>query len=126
MKNVLLESKDFNVASLNFVLGDSKENWIFGNINRLNPMESRQYLFSLTPRTEIKLDPTLAKSVSAIGKLDIVWLSGIGEKGHIQTSKLERTVTINFFLYYLAYIYIWILFSNKILFFVFRHQVVIM
>jgi len=33
----------------------------------------------------------LTKSISAIGKLDIVWLSGIGEKGHIQTSQLERT-----------------------------------
>jgi len=28
--------------------------------------------------------------VTAIGKLDIVWKSGIGEVGHLQTSQLER------------------------------------
>jgi len=30
------------------------------------------------------------RHLTAIGKLDIIWLSGYGERGHLQTSQLER------------------------------------
>ena len=92
LKNVNLESNDFEVSSLNFMQNDSSEKWIFGQVNRLNTMESRQYLFMLKPKEEARINPALIKAITTIGKLDIVWLSGIGEKGHIQTSQLERTV----------------------------------
>ncbi|KAH9388713.1 Trafficking protein particle complex subunit 13 [Tyrophagus putrescentiae] len=93
LKNVNLESNDFEVSSLNFMQNDSSEKWIFGQVNRLNTMESRQYLFMLKPKEEARINPALIKAITTIGKLDIVWLSGIGEKGHIQTSQLERTTS---------------------------------
>lgn len=94
LKSVKLESADFEVSSLNFLksTNEQEEQWIFGKVNRLDPNESRQYLFTLRPKSEIRLIPSAIKSISAIGKLDIVWISGIGERGHIQTSQLERTV----------------------------------
>ncbi|KAI2801017.1 hypothetical protein RDWZM_003932 [Blomia tropicalis] len=93
LKSVKLESADFEVSSLNFLksTNEQEEQWIFGKVNRLDPNESRQYLFTLRPKSEIRLIPSAIKSISAIGKLDIVWISGIGERGHIQTSQLERT-----------------------------------
>lgn len=92
LKSVNLESNDFEVSSLNFMQNDTSEKWVFGPVNRLDTMESRQYLFMLKPKQEARLNPALIKAITSIGKLDIVWLSGIGEKGHIQTSQLERTV----------------------------------
>lgn len=84
-------SEHFNVKAMNTIIGeDGKEEWVFGKINRFNQLESRQYLFCLTPKPDINWD--VLKSVTAIGKLDIVWISGIGEKGHLQTSQLERMV----------------------------------
>lgn len=91
LQSVNLESNDFEVSSLNFMQNDP-EKWIFGPVNRLNTMESRQYLFMLKPKQNARLNPALIKAITSIGKLDIVWVSGIGEKGHIQTSQLERTV----------------------------------
>lgn len=94
LKSVSLDSNDFEVTPLNFTMEEpNSEKWIFGDVNRLNTMESRQYLFILKPTPEARLNPTLIKAITSIGKLDIVWLSGIGEKGHIQTSQLERTVS---------------------------------
>lgn len=94
LRTIVFDSANFDVASLNFNL-DVKDQWIFGATNRLNPNESRQYLFVLTPKKEIRSNASLLKSINVIGKLDIIWYSGIGEKGHIQTSQLEKSV--NFF-----------------------------
>lgn len=66
------------------------EQWVFGPVNRFQPNEFRQYLFCLSPKEEIKANFKLLKSVTVIGKLDIVWMSGIGCNGHLQTSLLER------------------------------------
>ncbi|KAH9521307.1 Trafficking protein particle complex subunit 13 [Dermatophagoides farinae] len=93
LKSVQFDSVNFDVTSLNFNL-ECKDQWIFGEINRLNPNELRQYLFVLTPKKDIRFNPSILKSVNTIGKLDIIWYSGIGEKGHIQTSQLERNATV--------------------------------
>jgi len=45
LSNVQLDSSDFEVISLNYVLNAPTKRWIFGDVNRLNQMESRQYLF---------------------------------------------------------------------------------
>ncbi|XP_015785866.1 trafficking protein particle complex subunit 13 [Tetranychus urticae] len=91
LERVTLEpSQYFNVKGLNKVTIDGEEQWVFGKINRFNPMESRQYLFCLTPKPEVKANLKLLRSVTVIGRLDIVWISGIAVPGHLQTSPLER------------------------------------
>lgn len=70
--------------------GHEGQEWVFGPINRFQPNEFRQYLFCLSPKDEIKNNFKLLKTVTIIGKLDIVWMSGIGCNGHLQTSQLER------------------------------------
>lgn len=92
LENVLFDSANYEVTSLNYDLVDADKKWIFGQGNRLNSMELRQYLFLLEPKKEIRFNSAALKSISTIGKLDIVWISGIGERGHIQTSQLEKSV----------------------------------
>ena len=69
---------------------ENTEQWVFGPVNRFQPNEFRQYLFCLSPKEGIRTNFKLLKSVTVIGKLDIVWMSGIGCNGHLQTSQLER------------------------------------
>lgn len=92
-------SSQFQVAALNQdAAGDS----IFGEVNLLNPQDSRQYLFSLTPKSRPQnslnsQEPVKTKSsrgVTSIGKLDIIWRSSVGEKGRLQTSQLERVAPV--------------------------------
>lgn len=99
LEKVALEpSPYFNVCQLNSC-SDSQS--IFGQVNFLNPHDTRQYLFSLSPRTSPETGETPADStathperrrsgVTSIGKLDIVWRSAMGERGRLQTSQLER------------------------------------
>ena len=86
-------SPHFQVTPLN--QNDSGES-IFGQVNLLNPQDSRQYLFSLTPKNRAPQESKLkgTKPPIAIGKLDIIWKSAIGEKGRLQTSQLERVATV--------------------------------
>lgn len=65
---------------------------MFGEVNCLNPLDSRQYLFCLTPKPESQLNVKFFKGITSIGKLDIVWRTSMGEKGRLQTSQLERMV----------------------------------
>lgn len=75
----------FDVKAMNKItLESGEEQWVFGPINRFNPNEFRQYLFCLTPKDHVKRDVKLLKSVTVIGKLDIIWTSGIGCRGHLQ------------------------------------------
>lgn len=92
MDSVKLEpSQYFDVTPMNTVADeDGGERWVFGKINRFNPNEFRQYLFCLTPKQDVLSNVKLLKSVTVIGKLDIVWTSGVGCNGHLQTSQLER------------------------------------
>ncbi|KAL3211298.1 hypothetical protein MRX96_036527 [Rhipicephalus microplus] len=95
LEKVALEpSPYFNVCQLN-TCGDSQS--VFGLVNFLNPHDTRQYLFSLSPRmpssetSEPVAQPEKRRSgVTSIGKLDIVWRSAMGERGRLQTSQLER------------------------------------
>ncbi|CAJ0642042.1 14680_t:CDS:2 [Entrophospora sp. SA101] len=66
----------------------SKRNIIFGDGSYLNPQDIRQYLYMLTPKPTI--DDKTARSTTALGKLDIVWRSNLGETGRLQTSQLAR------------------------------------
>ncbi|OQR68923.1 UPF0533 protein C5orf44-like [Tropilaelaps mercedesae] len=83
-------SPQFQVTALNQT--DSGES-IFGDVNLINSHDSRQYLFSLKPKSRsLQESKKGARALSAIGKLDIIWKSALGEKGRLQTSQLERTL----------------------------------
>uniref|UniRef100_A0A2P2I030 Trafficking protein particle complex subunit 13-like n=1 Tax=Hirondellea gigas TaxID=1518452 RepID=A0A2P2I030_9CRUS len=76
---------------------------VFGNINVLNPHDTRQYLYCLTPKPGTNINRINSnKEVGAasvppppntIGKLDIVWRSNMGDKGRLQTSQFVRSNT---------------------------------
>lgn len=94
LEKVALEpSPHFNVCQLNS-WGDAQS--IFGQVNFLNPHDTRQYLFSLSPKpadiggSAASEKPRSRSGVTSIGKLDIVWRSVMGERGRLQTSQLER------------------------------------
>ena len=96
-KVALDPSPMFTVMPLNHVPSsgalDEKENekrLIFGQVNYLQPQDSRQYLFCLTPRNELKLTYKQLKGTTNIGKLDIIWRTNLGDRGRLQTSQLQR------------------------------------
>lgn len=61
----------------------------------LNSMDTRQYLYCLTPKPELYEENKVLKGVTNIGKLDIVWKTNLGEKGRLQTSQLLRVVSFS-------------------------------
>jgi len=63
---------------------------VFGRVNYLQPQDSRQYLFCLTPRSDLKLTYKQLKGTTNIGKLDIIWRTNLGDRGRLQTSQLQR------------------------------------
>ena len=65
---------------------------VFGKVNYLNPMDTRQYLYFLTPKPDLLREVKVLKGVTNIGKLDIVWKTNLGERGRLQTSQLQRVV----------------------------------
>ncbi|KAI9255737.1 hypothetical protein BDA99DRAFT_427555, partial [Phascolomyces articulosus] len=84
-------SEHFDFQDLNTIirLANDKNNnkLVFGN-NFIHPQDVRQYLYMLTPK-----DPQndrIARTTNALGKLDIVWRSSMGDLGRLQTSQLTR------------------------------------
>ncbi len=109
LEKVSLEpSQLFDVASLNETAADGGDSdldsddgnsssdkkkktvSVFGRVNCIQPQDSRQYLFCLTPRPDVRANHKLLKSVTSIGKLDIVWRTNLGDRGRLQTSQLQR------------------------------------
>ena len=86
----------FKETSLNNVMdtkGNIQEDYqrhVFGKYNYLQPQDSRQYLFCLTPRSELKTNYKQLKGTTNIGKLDIIWRTNMGDRGRLQTSQLQR------------------------------------
>ena len=66
---------------------------VFGRINVVNPHDTRQYLYCLKPRKEARENPVTLRQATAIGKLDIVWRTNMGDRGRLQTSQLQRMVS---------------------------------
>lgn len=84
----------FKVTSLNQII-DSKghvdeEKHVFGRYNYLQPQDSRQYLFCLTPKNELKSNYKQLRGATNIGKMDIIWRTNMGDRGRLQTSQLQR------------------------------------
>merc|ERR1711942_36581 len=57
--------------------------------NNMNHLDTRQYLYCLTPKKDVARDSSLRGGTN-IGKLDLVWKTNMGEKGRLQTSQLQR------------------------------------
>ncbi|XP_049873875.1 trafficking protein particle complex subunit 13 [Pectinophora gossypiella] len=88
LEQVSLESsQQFTVKSLNEINDNVS---VFGDVTLLQPQESCQYLYCLSPRESISKEIKLLAAAKNIGKLDIVWRSNLGEKGRLQTSQLQR------------------------------------
>lgn len=66
----------------------------FGSRTYLQPMDTRQYLYCLKPKKEFAEKAGIIKGVTVIGKLDIVWKTNLGERGRLQTSQLQRMVSL--------------------------------
>lgn len=84
----------FRVTSLNQVMdmnGQVQEDrHVFGKYNFLQPQDSRQYLFCLSPRSDLKANYKQFRGATNIGKLDIIWRTNMGDRGRLQTSQLQR------------------------------------
>ena len=67
----------FKVTSLNQVIEQNgkidEEKHVFGRYNYLQPQDSRQYLFCLTPKNELKSNYKQLRGATNIGKMDIIW-----------------------------------------------------
>ncbi|XP_040568914.1 trafficking protein particle complex subunit 13 [Lepeophtheirus salmonis] len=90
-KVVFEPSNHFNVSSLNSIVGLDEDNSVFGTVNCLQANDSRQYIFCLTPKSNSKSDHKLLKSIIAVGKIDVIWRTNLGERGRIKTSQLQRS-----------------------------------
>ncbi|XP_064102438.1 trafficking protein particle complex subunit 13-like [Macrobrachium nipponense] len=79
----------FNVTPMNH-LPENTKSLVFGQMNVVNPHDTRQYLYCLKPKPEAKNNPSALRQATAIGKLDIVWRTNMGDRGRLQTSQLQR------------------------------------
>jgi hypothetical protein len=89
-------SEHFIFQDLNQVIAASEEaaaeekktqTTVFGD-SFIHPQDVRQYLYMLSPKnTE---NDRISRTTNALGKLDIVWRSYMGDLGRLQTSQLTR------------------------------------
>lgn len=85
-------SEKYSVTSLN-ELSDGKS--VFGEQNLLQPQNSCQFLYCIKPLPELEGNFKALQLETGIGKLDIAWRSNLGERGHLQTSQLQKSVIEN-------------------------------
>lgn len=90
LERVELEpSPFFSVTPMN-TLAQESNSLVFGRMNVVNPHDTRQYLYCLKPKPEARMNLSLLRQATAIGKLDIVWRTNMGDRGRLQTSQLQR------------------------------------
>lgn len=58
----------------------------------IHPQDVRQYLYMLSPRNSE--NDRISRTTNALGKLDIVWRSYMGDLGRLQTSQLTRKAPV--------------------------------
>ncbi|CAO3614235.1 unnamed protein product [Mucor hiemalis] len=64
---------------------------VFGD-QFIHPQDVRQYLYMLSPKNE--QNDRISRTTNALGKLDIVWRSYMGDLGRLQTSQLTRKAPV--------------------------------
>jgi len=87
-------SNVFTVKNLTVDDDESNEDNIFCNGTSLQTQDSWQYLFWLTPKPGVSCEKVV-KSMTSIGKLDIIWRTAYGDKGRLQTSQLQRQLAMH-------------------------------
>ncbi|KAF1807065.1 hypothetical protein V8B55DRAFT_1462050 [Mucor lusitanicus] len=83
-------SEHFQFEDLNQCVAskdESREASVFGD-SFIHPQDVRQYLYMLSPRSSD--NDRISRTTNALGKLDIVWRSYMGDLGRLQTSQLTR------------------------------------
>ncbi|GAA5808755.1 hypothetical protein MFLAVUS_002151 [Mucor flavus] len=78
-------SEHFVFEDLNQVV--TNNNSVFGD-SFIHPQDIRQYLYMLSPKDD--QNDRISRTTNALGKLDIVWRSYMGDLGRLQTSQLTR------------------------------------
>jgi hypothetical protein len=74
---------------------------VFCSINKLQPQNSCQFLYCIKPVPAVANDLKTLKMATSIGKLDIVWRSSnLAERGRLQTSQLQRSVSVVGFFFF--------------------------
>jgi len=90
MEKVTLEASNlYDAIELNACNSEEVDDRTRRRRNFMNHLDTRQYLYCLTPKQDVARDSSL-RGVTNIGKLDIVWKTNMGEKGRLQTSQLQR------------------------------------
>lgn len=89
LERVELEpSESYSVTALNQT---TDGNSVFCSMNKLQPLNSCQFLYCIKPLASLANDLKAMKLANNIGKLDIVWRSSnFAERGRLQTSQLQR------------------------------------
>jgi hypothetical protein len=81
-------SEHFQFQDLNQVVSKEQESsTVFGD-SFIHPQDVRQYLYMLSPKNT--QNDRISRTTNALGKLDIVWRSYMGDLGRLQTSQLTR------------------------------------
>jgi len=89
MTTVELEpSNAYTVTNLSNLHHESSENSLCEPWRFIRPNEVTTYMFYLKPRPEASFEEI--HSTQTLGKLDIVWMSGFGERGRLQTNQLPK------------------------------------
>ncbi|KAI9275146.1 hypothetical protein EDC94DRAFT_592229 [Helicostylum pulchrum] len=78
-------SEHFVFEDLNQVVTSNDS--VFGD-SFIHPQDIRQYLYMLSPKDD--QNDRISRTTNALGKLDIVWRSYMGDLGRLQTSQLTR------------------------------------
>lgn len=82
-------SEHFQFEDLNQMITatDEEKATVFGN-HFIHPKDTRQYLYMLSPKDAN--NDRISRTTNALGKLDIVWRTNMGDLGRLQTSQLTR------------------------------------
>ena len=96
-----------NLSNLHHETSQHSERYFYYDLNRnhfrfsslcepwrfIRPNETTTYMFDLKPRNDISFEQF--HSTLTLGKLDIAWISGFGERGRLQTNQLPKSVRKN-------------------------------
>ncbi|CAF0719209.1 unnamed protein product [Adineta ricciae] len=89
MTTVDLEpSPAYTVTNMSNLHHENSENSLCEPWRFIRPTETTTYMFYLKPRKDATFEEI--HSTPTLGKLDIVWMSGFGERGRLQTNQLPK------------------------------------
>ena len=87
---MVMENVSFEPSSQYKVTDMNSASYSFDGISYMNPRDTRQYIYKLTPENPNAIHRSVEGQVA--GKLDITWRTQMGERGRLQTSNLLRRV----------------------------------